>query len=140
MVQRLIVPQDLKLRLATEPETLRRLQEALDRLSRRPIGYDPFEQAVWALKVTLEVCWHEMIQDLEDAEAKGDHPAAEVLRSRMHLLSPLIIGQISLDDIQRVTQDWEREYKADKRRQDVLSTVVFTVLGLMVAGIVRLWL
>ncbi|PZO05059.1 MAG: hypothetical protein DCF29_09000 [Alphaproteobacteria bacterium] len=140
MVQRLIVPRDLQSRLAREPEALQRLQEALDRLSSRPIGYDPFEQAVWALKGALEACRQDVIQDLDEAEAKGDHSAADVARGRMRLLSPLIIGQISLDDIWRVTQDWEREYKARSRRDEVWYTVVVIVLVLIGVGIVRLWL
>ncbi|MGV9008153.1 hypothetical protein [Brevundimonas sp.] len=136
----MIVPQDLQSRLATEPEALRRLQEALDRLSSRPIRYDPFEQAVWTLKATLEVCWREVIQDFENAEARGDHPAADVARRRMRLLSPLIMGQISLDDIWRVTQDWERDRTARWRREEVWRTAVVTVLIILVAGLVRLWL
>lgn len=140
MVQRLIVPRDLQSRLATEPEALRRLQEALDRLSTRPIGFDPFEQAVWALKDTLEVCWREVVQDLDEAEARGDHSVAEAARSRMRRLSPMTVSQISLDDIWRATQDWERDHKARRRREDVWRTVAVSVLIILAAGLVRLWL
>lgn len=81
------------MRLATEPDALRRLQEALDRLFSSPIGYDPFEQAAWALKGTLEACRQDVVQDFDEAEAVGDHSAADVARGRMRLLSPLIVGQ-----------------------------------------------
>lgn len=140
MVQRLIVPRDLQTRLATEPDAVRRLQEALDRLSSRPIGYDPFEQAVWTLKGTLEACRQDVIQDLDEAEARGDHSAADVARGRMRLLSPLIVGQISLEDIGRVTQTWERDRTARWRREEVLRTAVVTVLVILVAGLAMFWL
>ena len=140
MIQRLIVPRDLQSRLATEPEALQRLQEALDRLSSRPIGNEPFEQAVWTLKGTLEACRQDVIQDLDEAEAKGDHLAADAARHRIRLLSPLTISQISLGDIKRVTQTWERDRTARWRREDVWRTAVVTVLVILVAALVRLWL